>query len=272
MKSVAGKNVIITGAASGIGRQMAHLFAKEQSNVAILDINATALQETANELARYPVKVHAYRCDLSLKEQIDEAARKIKEDFEQIDILVNNAGVISGKMIRDLSYEEIRKTIDVNLVAVMWMTKQFLPQMISRDSGCIVTISSGAGFVAAVQMGDYCASKAGSILFSDALRRECQKMGCRNVQILVVCPGLTDTGMFRGLKQPWYFPPLRPEFVAAKVIEAIRKEKPFLMLPTAGWVVHLVRLLPASLQDRIFELMGAGRAMDGFVGRGNDQA
>lgn len=272
MKSVAGKNVIITGGASGIGRQMAHRFAKEQAHLALLDINEAALRETVEELSPYGVKVHTYRCDLARKEEIEDTARKIQEDFDRIDILVNNAGVISGKMISDLSYAEIRKTVDVNLVAVMWMTQQFLPQMMSRDSGCIVTISSGAGFVAAVQMGDYCASKAGSILFSDALRRECRKIGCRNVKILVVCPGLTDTGMFRGLKQPWYFPPLKPEYVAAKVIQAIQKEKAFLMLPAAGWVVLLVRLLPASLQDRMFELMGAGRAMDDFVGRGNDQA
>ena len=110
MKSLADKNVIITGAASGIGRQMAHLFAKEQSNLAIIDINEKALKETVYELLQHQVKVHPYKCDLSLKEEIEETAERIKADFDQIDILVNNAGVISGKMIADLSYEEMRKT------------------------------------------------------------------------------------------------------------------------------------------------------------------
>jgi all-trans-retinol dehydrogenase (NAD+) len=185
---------------------------------------------------------------------------------------VNNAGVISGRMIADLSYEEIRRTLDVNLMAVIWMTKQFIADMMSRNSGYIVNIASGAGFVGAVQMGDYCASKAGSILFSDALRREFRKSGCKNVKVLVVCPGLIDTGMFEGLKQPWYFPPLKPENVAAEVLGAIKKEKALLMLPSSSWVVLLVRLLPASLQDWIFEIMGAGKAMDNFVGRMDDSA
>jgi short-subunit dehydrogenase len=271
MKSLVDNNVMITGAASGIGRQMARLFAKEKSNLAIIDINETALKETVEELSQYPVRVHPYRCDLSKKEEIEDTARKIKDDFDQVDILVNNAGVISGRMIADLSYEEIKRTFDVNLMAVIWMTKQFLPEMMSRNSGYIVNISSGAGFVAAVQMGDYCASKAGSILFSDSLRREFQKIGCRNVKVLVVCPGLTDTGMFKGLQQPWYFPPLRPEYVAGKVIEAIRREKALLMLPAGSWVVLLIRLLPVSWQDRIFEMMGAGRAMDHFVGRRDEK-
>jgi len=267
MKSLTNRNAMITGAASGIGRQMAHLFAKEKSNLAIIDINEHALKETVDELSEYQVKVHPYRCDLCSKDEIEETAKRIKDDFGQIDILVNNAGVISGKMIADLSYEEIRRAFDVNLMAVIWMTKQFLPEMMSRNSGHIVNIASGAGFVAAVQMGDYCASKAGSIVFSDALRRELRKKGCKNVKVLVVCPGLIDTGMFEGLKQPWYFPPLKPENVAAKVIEAIKREKALLMLPSSSWVVLFVRLLPVSFQDWVFETMGAGKAMDHFVGR-----
>ena len=271
MKSLTNRNVVITGAASGIGRQMAHLFAKEQSNLAIIDINENALKETVDELSQYPVKVHSYRCDLSEKDEIEETARKIKDDFDPIDILVNNAGVISGKMIVDLSYEEIRKTIDVNLMAVILMTKQFVPEMMERKSGHIVTISSGAGSVAAVQMGDYCASKAGSMVFTDALRRELRKTGCKNVKVLLVCTGLIDTGMFEGLKQPWYFPPLKPEYVAAKVLEAIKRDKRYIMLPSLGRLATFATVLPISVQDKILEIMGAGRAMDHFVGRRDEK-
>jgi all-trans-retinol dehydrogenase (NAD+) len=270
MKSLTNRNVIVTGAASGIGRQMAYLFAKEKSNLAIIDINETALKETVNELSQYRVKVHSYKCDLSDRGEIEETARKIKGDFGQIDILVNNAAVISGKMIADLSYEEIRKTIDVNLVAVMLMTKQFMTEMMSRDSGHIVNISSGAGIVAAAQMADYCAAKAGVIVFSDALRREFQKVGCKNVKVLIVCPGLINTGMFEGLKQPWYLPALKPANVAVKVLEAIKKGKSYIMLPSSGRLATLATVLPISIQDKILEIMGAGRAMDNFVGRRGD--
>ena len=267
MKSLANKNVVITGAALGIGRQMAHSFAKEKSNLAIIDIKENALQETVDELSQYQVKVHQYRCDLSEKDEIEETAKKIKSDFDQIDILINNAGVISGKMIADLSYEEIRKTMDVNLIAVILMTKQFMPEMMSRNSGHIVTVSSGGGMIAAPQMADYCASKAGSMVFTDALRRELRKAGCKNVKVLLVCPGLIDTGMFKGLKQPWYLPPLKPEFVAARVLKAIKKDKAYIMLPSSGRLATVTRLLPTSVQDKILDIMGAGRAMDDFVGR-----
>ena len=267
MKSLTNRNVIITGAASGIGRLMAHLFAKERSNLAIIDINETALKETADELSQYQVKVHPYRCDLSSRGEIEETARTIRDDFDQIDILVNNAGVISGKLISDLSYEEIRKTIDVNLMAVILMTKQFIPEMMSRNSGHIVNISSAAGVVGNPQMGDYCASKFGVIGFSDTLRREFRKIGCKNVKVLVVCPGLIDTGMFEGFKQPWYAPALKPEYVAAKVLGAVKKDKAYLMLPSLGWLVSLTKLLPISFQDRFLEITGVTKAMDNWVGR-----
>jgi all-trans-retinol dehydrogenase (NAD+) len=267
MKSLTNRNVIITGAASGIGRQMAHLSAKERSNLAIIDINETTLKETVDELSQYQVKVHPYRCDLSIKDEIEETAEKIRNDFGQIDILVNNAGVISGKMIADLSYEEIRKTIDVNLMAVIWMTKQFMPEMMSRNSGNIVNISSAAGIIANPQMGDYCASKFGVIGFSDTLRREFRKIGCKNVKVLVVCPGHIETRMFEGFKQPWYAPSLKPEYVAAKVLEAIKKDKAYLMLPSLGWLVSITKLLPISFQDKFLEITGVTKAMDNWVAR-----
>ena len=267
MNSLADKNVVITGAALGIGRQMAHLFAKEKSNLAIIDINENALNETVDELSRYQVKVCQYRCDLSQKNEIEETAKKIKDDFNQIDILVNNAAVISGKMIADMSYEEIKKTIDVNLMAVILMTKQFMHDMMNSNSGHIVNISSAAGLSAAVRMGDYSASKFGLIGFSDALRLELQKTGCKNVKVLVVCPGLINTGMFEGFKQPWYAPPLKPEYVAARVLKAIKKDKASLELPSLGWLVSLTKMMPISFQDKFVEITGVAKAMDNFVGR-----
>ena len=187
--------------------------------------------------------------------------------FGQIDILINNAGVISGKMIVDLSYEEIKKTLDVNLMAVILMRKQFMPEMMSRNSGHIVNISSAAGVIANPQMGDYCASKFGVIGFSDTLRREFRKIGCKNVKVLIVCPGHIKTRMFEGFKQPWYAPSLEPEYVATKVLGAIKRDKAYLMLPTLGWLLSIIKLLPMSFQDRFLEITGVTKAMDSWVAR-----
>ncbi len=267
MKSLANKNIVITGAASGIGRQMANLFAQEKSNVAIIDIDEKALKETQDELSKYDVKVQNYSCDLSKKDAIDETANKIKNDFHQIDILVNNAGVISGKPIDELSYEEIKLTIDVNLIAVILMTKHFMRGMMDRNSGHIVNVSSAAGLTASPKMGDYCASKYGAVGFSEALRMEFQKYGAPNVKVLVVCPALIDTGMFEGFKMPPMSPILKPEYVAKKVIESVKKDKHYLKLPSMVKMANFMKLFPVSFQDKLNEISGVSKAMDEFVGR-----
>ncbi len=267
MQSLSGKNVLITGAASGIGRLMARYFAEEGCSLAILDVNKDLLMQAEKEISQTGVKVKAYFCDISNEQNIDTTVNAVNSEFKQIDILVNNAGIVTGKLFVDMSIAEFRRVLDVNLMGTVMMTKKILPQMMKRKAGQIVNIASTAGFIGMPQMAEYCASKFADIGFSDSLRLELKKAGYKNIKITIVCPYAISTGMFAGFKPLLLNPILKPEKVAQKVVKATRKAKPYLIIPSYIRSLYLMKMLPVGFFDRLFLLFGAGRAMENFVGR-----
>lgn len=267
MDSFAKKNVVITGAAQGIGKELAVLLAREGANLAIIDINEKLLTQTREELSGYGTDVRSYVCNLANIDEIINVTDTIKSEFSKIDILVNNAGIISGKYISDLSYEDIQLTIAVNLTAVMMMTKQFLDEMMARNDGHIVNVSSVAGLMGAPKMGDYCASKHGVNGFSDTLRMELKKKGLKGVKITVICPSLITTGMFAGFKTNIFTPPLTPTYVAEKIVESIKKNKLYVKMPLMMRQINMVKALPTHVSDFLFGITGVTKAMDTFKGR-----
>ncbi len=262
MKDLIRKNIVITGGAGGIGRLMAINFAHEDANIALLDIDVEALAETEKEIAQIGVKVHSYKCDLASREDIETAAAHAIREFGDIDILVNNAGIAPGQWSFDAEYDRTKKTIDINLLGLIWMTRQFLPRMIDRKSGHIVNISSAMGLQAVPRMSDYVATKFGVIGYSDTLRLEMKKHGLANVKVTVVCPSGIDTGMFEGYKPPLLSPLLKPETVAKKVVKAVKKDKPYLKLPFIVKTIPFVKIFPTALVDKIAELLGLYKSMD----------
>lgn len=264
MTSLAGKNVVITGAASGIGRLMAVRFAEKGSNVAILDINQENLNETLREITEigHGIRALPYICDVSNDKEISRIVKKLKSDFGAIHVLVNNAGIASGRWIAETTFEEIKKTIDVNLLGLMWMTRELIPEMMSRNEGHIVNISSAMGLVAVPRMSDYAATKFGVIGYSDSLRMELKKKGYSGVKVTVVCPSGIDTGMFCGYKSPLLSPLLKPEDVAGNVVKAVEKNKTYLKLPFIVNFIPFVKGLPADLVDKLGELLGITKTMD----------
>ncbi len=262
MKSLASKNIVITGAASGIGRLMAVYFAEEQANIAMLDISQDNLAQTQKEIEALGVKVKSYLCDVSEKQQIEDAAKQIKNDFEQIDIVINNAGIAPGRWITETQYEQIRKTLDINLIGPMWMTRQFLPEMIDRNQGHIVNVSSAMGFQAVPRMSDYVASKFGLIGYSDTLRIEMKRHGHKGVKVTVVCPSGIDTGMFDGYKAPLLSPLLQPEYVAKQIVKAVKKQKPYLMIPGIVKTLPIMKSIPVGWADKLAEFLGLFKSMD----------
>ncbi|MCP4678596.1 MAG: SDR family oxidoreductase [Deltaproteobacteria bacterium] len=262
MKPLTDKNIVITGAAAGIGRLMALYFAKEGSNIAIVDINDDALSKTEHEISALGVKAKAYRCDVSNREEIETSAEQIKKDFGSIDILVNNAGIAPGGWTYDAEYEQIKKTLDINLLGLIWMTRQFLPEMIERNSGHIVNISSAMGLQAVPRMSDYVATKFGVVGYSDTLRLEMKKHGYTGVKVTIACPSGIDTGMFEGYKPPLLSPLLKPETVAKQIVRAVKKDKPYLRMPFIVKTIPFLKGLPTGLIDKIGELLGLYKSMD----------
>lgn len=123
-KNLAGEKVLITGAGSGLGRQIAIQFSKHSTCLALLDINKEALKETA-ELIDSCSRVFTYQCDVTNRKLVYGVAEKIKDDIGDVDILVNNAGVVCGKSLIDLPDEEIMKTMEVNVISHFWVSCAF---------------------------------------------------------------------------------------------------------------------------------------------------
>ncbi len=123
------KNVLITGAASGIGRLTAKRAASLGAKLILWDIDEKALDKARGELEQDGGSVSAYVCDLSDRAAIGNTAEKVLEECGHVDILINNAGIVSGKTILEAEDEEILRTFGVNTLALFWMTRAFLPEM-----------------------------------------------------------------------------------------------------------------------------------------------
>jgi all-trans-retinol dehydrogenase (NAD+) len=268
MSDLAGKNVLITGAASGIGRLMALRMAAEGAQVILWDVNPQGLDQVRAELEAQGRKVSTYVCNLSDRQAIATTAAKTLQDCRAVDVLVNNAGVVSGKTVLEASEEEIQRTFDVNVLALFWTTRAFLPGMIERGSGHVVTIASAAGIVGTARLVDYCSSKHAAVGFDEALRLELKRQGSK-VVTTVVCPFYISTGMFEGVKTrfPLLLPILDPQKVADRIVDAIRKNRRRLVMPRFVYTTWIARLLPVPAFDAVMGFFGVNKSMDEFTGR-----
>ena len=192
-RSLKGEVAVITGAGSGIGKKMALDLARQGVKLALWDISES-VNETAREVTEAGGTAKAYINDVSDRGSVYATAKSVLEDFGKVDILFNNAGIVSGKALLDVPDGLAEKTLQVNSISHFWTVKAFLPQMIERDHGKIVTIASAAGLVGVAGLCDYCASKYAAIGFNEALRLELRKQKKWGVSTTLVCPYYINTG------------------------------------------------------------------------------
>ena len=261
-------NVLITGGASGIGKIMGRMaLEKGAKRFIIWDINLAGIEATKKELSGYG-KVKGYVVDVSNHEIVNIAYKKTVEDCGSIDILINCAGIItSNKTFDQQAPEEIIRTMNINTLAPMFVTRAVLPDMLRRNCGHVCNIASAGGMLSNPKMSVYAASKWGAIGWSDSVRIELQDMKS-NVHVTTVAPYYINTGMFDGVKSP-IIPVLKPEYVAKRIIRAIERNKSFRGIPFG---FHFIRFWQFILPTRVFdwffgEVMGIYHAMDAFTGR-----
>lgn len=266
MKKLEGKTVLITGGASGIGKIMVRLMLERKAKVIIWDINQEKINETISEFSNKG-KIYGFNVDVSNIEQIQESAKKFKQEIGVVDVLINNAGIIVGKYFSEHSVSDISKTMEINAIAPMYITMEFLNDMLNQNSGHICNIASSGGLVSNPKMSVYAASKWSLIGWSDSLRLEMKQIN-KNVKVTTIMPYYINTGMFDGVRSK--IPILEPEATALTIVKAIEKNKKMLSIP--GYIYRFTRFGQAIMSINIFDwfagsVLGIYKTMEHFTGR-----
>merc|ERR1711871_1907076 len=255
-----GKTVLITGGGRGLGLLLAkRFFEKHDCKVVLWDRNEQDLKTATKELEAAGAKVHASKVDVSNRHAVYKAAEEARNKMGPIDILVNNAGIVTGKTLLECPDELMEKTMQVNSIAHFWTLKAFLPSMIERNSGHIVTIASMAGVGGASGLVDYCASKFAAVGLDESLRMELSKLNKTGVHTTCICPFYINTGMFDGVKTrfPFLLPILNPQDVAVDVVRCVETGRTLFMTPPLMKAVPFLKaFLSTRMQDRVAAFLG----------------
>lgn len=232
MQNLQGKTALITGAGRGIGRATAIAFAKEGIKVGLLGRTSAHLESVVQELEEYGVEVTMATADVANNESVIAAVEHIQSELGPIDILINNAGIGKFGSFLELSPEEFKNIIDVNLMGVYYVTRAVLPQMIERKSGDIINISSTAGQKGAPVTSAYSASKFGVLGLTESLMLEVRK---HNIRVSALTPSTvaTDLAFAENLTDGNPEKVMQPEDLA-EVMLAQLKLHPRILVKSAG--------------------------------------
>ena len=206
------KVALVTGAARGIGREIAVSFAKEGCDIVAWDINMQETDELARTVEGCGRKFMAQEVDITDAAKVNEAVNKILDKLGKVDILVNNAGITKDNLLLRMSEAEWDAVIDVNLKGTFNCIKAASKLMIKQRSGKIINIASIIGIIGNAGQANYSASKAGIIALTKTMAKE---LACRNINVNAVAPGFIQTEMTAKL----------PEDVQRKMLEAIPLSK-----------------------------------------------
>ncbi|THH19793.1 hypothetical protein EW146_g1447 [Bondarzewia mesenterica] len=256
--------VLITGGASGIGELIANTLAVRNVTVVVLDVNPIVTEN---------YNIVYYKCDVSKWEEVEAVQKRIIDELGHPTIIINNAGVVQGKLLLDLTPEDVKQTFGVNTLAQFWILKAFLPEMIKQKTGHIITVASVTGLVGIAQMTDYNASKAAIISLHESLRYELDKRyNAPRVRTTLLLPGHVLTPLFSTVHLPtswlykFFVPSIPPVTIAKAAITALDEQhSQTICLPFYVHFTPLLKLLPSFVRDFAQWLSGADYAMDGFV-------
>lgn len=238
---------LITGASSGIGRDMAHNLAKKGYNLVLVARNQDGLEKIKNEIKdkNSQIEITTYSMDLAVKENL----YKLHDEVKNVDVLINNAGFGTFGKFTDTDIEKEIKMINTNVSAVHILTKLYLRDMVREDRGNILNVASIAGFMPGPLMATYYATKNYVLALSRAINRELKK-DKSNVKISVLCPGPVNTNFNNVADVKFNLRGLSSKYVADYAIENMLKGK---LIIVPGTTIKIARIFSEISPDVIKE-------------------
>lgn len=256
------KIVIITGASSGIGKSLAHEFARRGATLVLAARQYVTLCEIAQQLQeQYTIKALAVQCDVTLESDCQHLINQAKLTFGQIDVLINNAGISMRALFKDVDVQVLKTLMDVNFWGAVYCTKYALPE-ITRTQGSIVGVSSIAGYKGLPGRTGYSASKFAMNGFLDSLRVENLKTG---VHVMTACPGFTASnirntalnkeGNRQGESSMHEEKMMTSEEVAKRIADGVENRTRTLIMTGQGRLtVLLSKIFPAVLDKLVYNV------------------
>jgi short-subunit dehydrogenase len=243
------KVVLITGASSGIGAELARQISKKGAILGLLARRLEELEKVKNQAETHGAKVRIFPIDVTDFAAVSSAAETLRHEFGKIDMLIANAG-IAGKTANawEINTDDFEKVIKINLIGAVNSVAAVLPDMYAKRNGHLVAISSLAGFRGLPKSAAYCASKSAMTIFFESMRIDLLKSG---IDVTIIQPGFIKTPLTarRKGKMPFL---MELDVATSKIIKAIEKRRKFYAFPwQLATLVRLGKIMPAWLYDKI---------------------
>lgn len=263
-RNLHGKTVLVTGAASGIGRESALAFGRNGADLVLCDVDDQGLKETEVALRALGRDVLARRVDVSDADEMRAFAEETARQAGTLDILMNNAGVGLGASFLDTSLDDWDWILRINLRGVIHGCHYFVPPMVARGTGGhVVNVSSAAGYLPAEALSAYVTTKYAVLGLSESLRSELRR---HRIGVTAICPGIVDTPITRSSQLRGRFAEegqreemveayrkrgYGPERVAKNVLKAIRRNRGIAPVTPEAWIAWYAKRLSPSLVSRL---------------------
>ena len=273
-----GRVAAVTGAASGIGRELAVLLAKKGADLAISDVDEVGLAETVDlaKKAGAGITITSQRLDVADRDAVHAWADQVVADHGKVNLVVNNAGVALGATVDGMSYDDFDWLIGINFQGVVSGTKAFLPHLKAAGEGHIVNISSVFGLMGIPSQSAYNAAKFAVRGFTEALRVELDIEKC-GVSASTVHPGGIKTNIAKNARMDDSISDIgqdasdatsefeklfitTPKRAAKVIVRGVEKDKRRILIGPDAWVISLISKLPPALYQGVLA-RGAGRGL-----------
>lgn len=275
MKNLNGKVAVITGAGSGMGKELAIQLAAKGAKVALNDWNGENLQATVDIVKKNGGTVIAKRYDVANRAAVYAFKEEVLSEFGQVDIVINNAGIaLPSYTVEEVDYDEFEKLMNINFWGVVYGTKAYLPHLQTRPEAVVANTSSIFGIMGFPTQGPYCAAKFAVKGFTESLRLELAKEESK-VRTLSIHPGRIFTNIVRNVdhKEGTVTEAEKAEMAkqfdeggdgttaadaAKQIIQSIQKQKVRLLIGSdARFIDKLVRLMPTKYANMVLKRLGA---------------